>query len=646
MKRVLILCPEPIRPVLAGMGIRSWETARVLATSAEVILGIPNDPADAPAPPGFRLRRYDAGSIGALAEAAQVVVVLGHASDVYFDCGVERPLVVDLYDPFPIENLNYTKTIGYEQSVRDRETLVRQLRHGDFFLCSTDEQRLFYLGMLFALGRLDGPAYEQDASLCELIVKVPFGVPDQMPVAGPPVLRGVLPGVGPEDPILFFGGVYDWYDPGTLLEALPALLDRFPDVRVVFSSNPHPDSTPQEALDEALELARRRGWLDRTVFLVPWVPYAERASLYLESTVGVVLHRPRFETEVSMRTRVLDYLWAGLPVVATEGGGASRILAERRACRLVPPGDAEALVGTLTELLESVETRARLAQRGRELVRDHTWTEVLEPVRSFVDRAPTETVAGSISARRRSRASAALPASLADASGAAAGLRARASRIARGLGNRLSGGSRARRIHLGCGRDNPLEGWWNVDIRRFPGVDQVLDVTRPWPFRDLEYVFAEHLLEHLGPEGAVSMLDEAWKATRVGGTLRLSTPAVEWVLATHLELASRDSSPVEQTLALNRAFYGWGHRLLFSRELLAELLAGTGWGAPRFCDYGVSDDPVFAGLERHERFETFNGFPSVWIVEADRGEERSETALEELRDALETGLGRYLRAGY
>jgi predicted SAM-dependent methyltransferase len=44
------------------------------------------------------------------------------------------------------------------------------------------------------------------------------------------------------------------------------------------------------------------------------------------------------------------------------------------------------------------------------------------------------------------------------------------------------------RVHVGSGPKSLLPDWWNVDIRDFPGVDEVVDATAPWPWTNLEYV--------------------------------------------------------------------------------------------------------------------------------------------------------------
>ncbi len=384
MKRVLLLCPERVRPAMAGVGIRFFEMARTFAGRFDVTLGIPNDPQECPAVDGARVVRYEAANLAELSRAADVVVLHGHVSNEYFAHGVERPLVVDLYDPFPIENLNYFSTLGDEPYRHDRATIERQLEKGDLFLCSSSEQKLFYLGLLYALGRLNPETYFDDFELANLVRVVPFGVPREEPVAGEKVMRGVVPGIGDDDLVVLFGGIYDWYDPMVLIRALPALVDRFPDLRVVFNANPNPESTPQGVYAEVLETCRAEGWTDRHVFFVPWVPYEQRTSLYLEPTVAAVLHRPRFETEISMRTRVLEHMWAGLPTVATAGGGMSRLLAEREMGLVVPEGDVDALTAALSELLGSEELRQRLAERGRRWAAENTWDQVLEPLAGFL----------------------------------------------------------------------------------------------------------------------------------------------------------------------------------------------------------------------------------------------------------------------
>jgi len=188
-----------------------------------------------------------------------------------------------------------------------------------------------------------------------------------------------------------------------------------------------------------------------------------------------------------------------------------------------------------------------------------------------------------------------------------------------------------------------MADWWNVDIRTFPGIDQVADVTEPWPWQTLDYVYGEHFLEHLPLDGAIRFLVQAADALGPAGRIRLSTPGLEWVWRTHLDPSAPAPDVVAKTYRANRAFYGWGHRFLYSGPMLEHVLRGAGFTDVTFHGSGESDDPALRGLERHGGFELVDTWPSVWNVEATPGGARSpETLLSEADHELE----RYRRAGH
>ncbi len=175
-----------------------------------------------------------------------------------------------------------------------------------------------------------------------------------------------------------------------------------------------------------------------------------------------------------------------------------------------------------------------------------------------------------------------------------------------------------RRVHVGCG-PRPLPGWHNVDIKPLPEADSVFDVTKRWPFQGLDYVYAEHFLEHLALTDAMRFLARAGRSLRVGGCLRLSTPNLAYVMRTHFRPRTRADAVIEATFKTNRAFHGWGHRFLYSEAFLRWLLTEVGFVRIRFHAYGESDNPDLRGLERHGDYKVGDGLPSVLIAEALRG---------------------------
>ncbi len=196
------------------------------------------------------------------------------------------------------------------------------------------------------------------------------------------------------------------------------------------------------------------------------------------------------------------------------------------------------------------------------------------------------------------------------------------------------------RIHIGCGPHNIMSGWWNVDVRQFPGIDEVFDVRQPWPWRGLRYVYGEHFVEHLELSEALSFLENAGTSLAPGGTIRLSTPNLAWVMLTHFraEVVSSEQR-VEDTLFMNRAFHGWGHRFLFTKELLNSILSEMGFCNVSFHAYGESNVPDLRGLERHGGYSIANGQPSVIICDASRNESTISVP-DDFRRYL---LDRYLR---
>lgn len=155
-------------------------------------------------------------------------------------------------------------------------------------------------------------------------------------------------------------------------------------------------------------------------------------------------------------------------------------------------------------------------------------------------------------------------------------------------------------------------------------MDLVADVTAGLPFDDAAALFAEHFLEHLPLDEAVAFLLEAHRVLGDGGRLRLSTPNLDWVLATQYAPRAPGGNSYAGALRLNRAFYGWSHRFLWNRPLLAEALDAVGFQDLRWCRHGESEWPTFRNLERHETYEDDAELPHVLIVEARKGPAQTE----------------------
>ena len=393
--KVLVVANDHVGSRMAGPGIRSLRFATELAGEHDVTLVVPfatditderitivqDDPWDARRM-NERVRGFDV----VVAQKLPVMTMRRLA-------GSRTVAIYDLYAPLAVEELAFqsrekrTRRAGAEW----RLTAVTQdvsLLCGDAFICASERQRDFWLGSLMALGRVEPHSYEADRTLRDLIEVVPFGLDETPPASAGPVLKGVTPGIGPEDYVLLWGGgIWNWFDPITVIHAVDRLAQQRPDVRLVFLGLRHPNPAVAEMAMErrAHALADELGLRDRVVFFNEgWVPYDVRGRYLLEADLGVSAYFDELETRLSYRTRLLDCLWAGLPAVTTAGDTLGALIEERGLGRTVPPGDVDGWADTLNNLLADSAERERMRGRIAAVRPELVWSHVVEPLRKLV----------------------------------------------------------------------------------------------------------------------------------------------------------------------------------------------------------------------------------------------------------------------
>jgi hypothetical protein len=99
--------------------------------------------------------------------------------------------------------------------------------------------------------------------------------------------------------------------------------------------------------------------------------------------LAVSTHWDHLETEFAFRTRVVDYLWCGLPVVSTSGDELADVVERSGAGSVVPPGDVEALCAALVRMAASAEVRAAAGAAAQELAAEMSWDAVCRPLADF-----------------------------------------------------------------------------------------------------------------------------------------------------------------------------------------------------------------------------------------------------------------------
>jgi glycosyltransferase involved in cell wall biosynthesis len=389
LSKVLVISPDtvPAPGVLAaGPGIRYWQISRSLAADYghRVTLAVPQEDFAGQAEGIDRTAGWELANVAELA-AAHDCVVMPHVhsglSTVYrqtVDPAV--PTAVDLYDPVLIENIGLqpSSDAGADSFAGYLSGVVPALKRGDYFVCANERQRYYYLGVLNALGRINPLTYGDN-----ILGLVPFGVDAEAPAKTRTVMRG--PVVDPHDRIiLWFSGIYPWFDAYTLIEAMPAVLEKVPTAKLVIMGGRHPRGhAPDGEFLRTRKRAEQLNLMDSSVIFMDWQPYEDRANWYLESDLAVTTHKQSLETELSHRTRVIDFLWGGLPVITSTGDAVGEML-EARGCGLtVPPGDSRGLADKIITVLDNENKREEMSRLAKLTAGELTWKAVIRPLAEF-----------------------------------------------------------------------------------------------------------------------------------------------------------------------------------------------------------------------------------------------------------------------
>ena len=388
-QRVLILTADTLGEKMAGPAIRVWEMARTLSREHEVVLASMRKPQVQSSQ--FRVEHITAGNAKGLVDWAEVIVTQGFT--MYHFPEVQKSdaaVVVDIYDPFHIEALVMRRDMPpnerWQTMKSDAEIVNAQLERGDLLLCASEKQRDFWLGQIASLKRINPATYDEDPDLRRLLAVAPFGLPEEPPVQSRHAIRGAVDGIGEDDIVLLWGGgIYNWFDPATLIRGLKQAVETEPRLKLFFlgTAHPNPDVPEMARAAEAYRVAEELGLLNTHVFFNQgWVDYSDRANYLLDADIGVSTHFLHIETELSFRTRILDYLWAGLPILATEGDSLSRLVTQHGLGEVVDAEDPDSVATALLRLAdESVRKQAR--ENVNALAPTMTWERALGPLLDF-----------------------------------------------------------------------------------------------------------------------------------------------------------------------------------------------------------------------------------------------------------------------
>ena len=393
--RLLIISHDIIGKQMAGPGIRFFEFAKELAKYVDVTLAAPNK-IDVEVN-SFKTLAYNAKNYKVLkrvSEISDMILIQGHILHYFpFLKHFRGKIIVDLYNPFNLESLEMYRNDDLAERLRiDRsniDIIKFQLSIGDFFICASEKQRSYWLGLLAAMGRINPINYDSDNALRKLIDVVPFGIPSTPPKHTGESIRKLFPTVREDDMIILWGGgIWNWLDPITAVKAMWEISRGRKDIKLIFLGVKHPDPKLPEMKKavEAINLSKELELYDRIVFFNEWVPYELRQNFLLESSAGLSIHNEKIETEFSYRTRVMDYIWAKVPVITTTGDSIARLVKAENIGEVVKYENTNQLARVIESVCTNRSLRDIYIKNIERLIPGFAWENVTKPLVNYCSR--------------------------------------------------------------------------------------------------------------------------------------------------------------------------------------------------------------------------------------------------------------------
>lgn len=400
MKKILIISngpvPAPEIKNVEGGGLRAWGLANGLQNNSKDKYEVEvsynqvfkqdnfTDELN-----GIKISTWEISTLADKIQEFDSVLVSYNAGDitqtVVDNIRQDQQLILDGYVPIHIEmSARNSDNLDREYDAFNFENKIwtKALRRGDILLCANEAQKKFYTGVMAQVGRINPITYGDE----DLIQIVPYGIYREKAVAkNDPVSKLVKNKKAFK--LLWFGGIYPWFDLTNLLEAVKNANKTTPIglimVGVKNPFNQHPDFIKR--YEEVMDYIKNNN-MDEIVHITDWVKFEDRAEWYLGSDAVVLINNIGMENTLAWRTRLVDYVWADLPIVTNGGDPMSDILEANKAVYILPDLDAKTIEKEIIKISKDKETLKQVSANLSKVRKLFYWDKVTENLSKLISK--------------------------------------------------------------------------------------------------------------------------------------------------------------------------------------------------------------------------------------------------------------------
>jgi glycosyltransferase involved in cell wall biosynthesis len=382
--------PTPQYTTIEGTGMRAWGLAKgLLKNGVDVTVAVKADfPQELKSHESVKLVNWQADQefVDMMNGFDAVIVSYCAGSDSVFiadNIADSVQLILDAYVPIYVEvSAREAKDLesDYIHYMADVARYNHVLKRGDYFLCASQTQKIYYTGVLSALGIINPRSYREDR-----LIIAPFGI-HNLPAKA---THNPYKKLGIKDSdflVIWFGGLYPWFKVDEFLDAIKELSANQKIKFVIVGGknpfNPNPDLARQ--YDKAVAFAKKEKIINKGLSFVDWVDFEDRINWYKRANVVISINNPGEENTFSWRTRVMDYVWGELPILTNGGDPLSEQLLEANAAVRLEALSSKSIVTAINNMIEHPDATEQTKRSLIKLKETYYWDKLVAPINSVI----------------------------------------------------------------------------------------------------------------------------------------------------------------------------------------------------------------------------------------------------------------------
>lgn len=289
---------------------------------------------------------------------------------------LHQQIIIDAYGPIYVEALAREPKNVVEAYHNNRWTFDnvynKIMKRGDYYLIANDNQSMLYTGVLTALGAINQYTYNIDQ-----LIKVPFGIdrPKNIEYINPYLDIGIA---ADDFIILWFGGIYPWFDVTFILRTIAKMDKKVKLVIVGGKNHSNDDVNFSRNYNKAVTFVAQNDLSNRVKF-VDWVDYETRQKYYDYASIIISINKDGKENIYSWRTRVMDYLNSSTPIITNSGDPLSDELIQSNAA--FEAGDIEY---TLNNIIENPDLLTECSHNMSKISQKYYWEVVTRELAEII----------------------------------------------------------------------------------------------------------------------------------------------------------------------------------------------------------------------------------------------------------------------